>query len=398
MMVRPQSVVIVGASLAGYSTARALRHRGFDGRIQLIGDEIERPYDRPPLSKDYLSGAVSEADLSLEPDGEELAARWTLGRRAVSLYPAEGAVTLDNGDEVIGDAVVIATGSRARQLTHGLSGVHTLRTLADARALRNDLTVGARLVVIGGGFVGAEIASTAHLRGLRVTVVEAAPIPFLGPLGSEVGAAVAGLHAAHGVELVVGVPVIGLRGDNRVDGVELGDGRVLDADVVVVGIGAAPNVEWLEGSGLDVGQGLLCDAMGRTNAPRIFGVGDCSAWFDAEYERHHRIEHWTESRDRPAIMVDAILDGPAGSSDAKPLRAPYFWSEQYGVRIQYAGRRHGDERVTFEAGSPEGKDLLAVYWSADEPVAVLGMNQPKAFGQWRRSLCANRASARKVYV
>ena len=398
MTLPPRSVLIVGASLAGYSTARALRRRGFEGRIQLIGDEFERPYDRPPLSKDYLLGIVSEAELSLEPDGEELAAQWTLGRQAVSLDPAAGAVTLDNGDEVIGDVVVIATGSRARQLSPELRGIHTVRTLADARTLRSELVAGARLVVIGGGFIGAEIASTAHSRGLHVTVVEAAPVPFLGPLGREVGAAVAGLHAAHGVRLVIGIPVVGLCGIDRVRGVELGDGRVLDADVVVVGIGAAPNVEWLENTGLDIGPGLLCDAMGRTSAPRVFGVGDCSAWFDAEYGRHYRIEHWTESRDRPAIMVDAMLGTPDGLADAKPVRAPYFWSEQYGIRIQYAGRRHGDERVTFEAGSPEGKDLLAIYWRGDEPVAVLGMNQPKAFTQWRRSLRVNPVSKIKELV
>lgn len=391
----PRSVLIVGASLAGYSTARALRKQGFDGRVVLVGDELERPYDRPPLSKDYLLGTVSEADLSLEPEGEGLGAEWILGRRAVALDVAGGVVTLAGGEQLSGDAVVVATGSRARTLPGAvpgaMAGVHTVRTLNDARSLRAELLPGARLVVIGAGFIGAEIASTARSRGLNVTVVEAAVIPFGGPLGPQVGAAVAGLHARHDVSMTVGVGVRGLVGKERVTGVELSDGRILDADVVVVGIGALPNVEWLAGSHLAVAQGLLGDSMGRTNAPNVFGVGDCSAWFDVDFDRHHRIEHWTESRDRPAAMVEAILGSHDPAVPPTPLRAPYFWSEQYGVLIQFAGRRHGDERVTFEAGSPEGLDLLAVYWCGDDPVAVLGMNQPRAFTTWRRSLSANPA-------
>lgn len=394
----PGSVLIVGASLAGYSTARALRQRGFDGLIHLVGDERERPYDRPPLSKAFLLGTVSEADLALEPDGEALHATWSLGHRAVALDPAAGVVTLDDGGIVRGDTVVIATGSRARELRPDLEGVHTVRTLADARALRDELIDGARLVVIGGGFIGAEIASTAHARGLIVTVVEAADVPFEGPLGAEVGAVVAGLHATHGVELVVGTPVLAIRGEGRVSGVELSDGRLLDADVVVVGIGGIPNVEWLDGSGLSVDRGLLCDADGRTNSPNVFGVGDCAAWFDPEYGQHRRIEHWTEARDRPLAMVDALLAGSGERPAAVTHRAPYFWSEQYGVRIQYAGRRHGDERVSFEAGSAAGGDLLAVYWRGDEPVAVLGMNQPKLFNRWRRALRTNFVARQDVFV
>lgn len=394
----PESVLIVGASLAGYSTARALRRRGFDGLIHLVGDELERPYDRPPLSKDFLLGNLSEADLALEPEDESLEAIWTLGHRAVSLDADAGLVTLDDGEVVRGDAVVVATGSRARQLRPGLAGVHTVRTLADARALREELVAGSRLVVIGGGFIGAEIASTAHARGLTVTVVEAADVPFEGPLGADVGAAVASLHAAHGVELVVGTPVLAIRGEHRVSGVELADGRLLEAEVVVVGIGGIPNVEWLESSGLAIDHGLLCDAEGRTESPYVFGVGDCAAWYDPEYGRHHRIEHWTESRDRPLALVDALLAGPGDVTEAAPHRAPYFWSEQYGVRIQYAGRRHGDERVSVEAGSAAGEDLLVVYWHGDDPVAVLGMNQPKSFNRWRRSLHANFAAERSVLV
>ena len=376
------SVVVVGASLAGHATAKALRKQGFTGDITMIGDENARPYDRPPLSKDFLSGNLIEADLALEGDDEQLHAEWILGVHAVGLDPTTHTVALDDGRTVTADAVVIATGSRARRMPGAPPGVHTVRTLADAAALRTELTPGVRLAVIGAGFIGAEIASTAHALGIDVTVIEAAPTPLAGPLGPEMGAVVAGLHERHGVRLLCGVPVAGLLGKARVTGVLLGDGTQVPADVVVAGIGAVPAVDWLVDSGLDLSAGVVCDAKGATSFPGIFAVGDCSAWFDDVRGRHHRIEHWTDSRDRPAVMVASILGQPVPASN----RPPYFWSDQYGVKIQFAGRRHGDEEVTIEAGSAETEDLLAIYRRGGEPVAVLGMNQPKLFTRWRKTL------------
>jgi NADPH-dependent 2,4-dienoyl-CoA reductase/sulfur reductase-like enzyme len=266
-------------------------------------------------------------------------------------------------------------------------GVHTVRTLADAAALRSELVPGIKLAVIGAGFIGAEIASTARGMGAEVTVIEAAATPLAVPLGPEMGLVVAGLHARHGVRLMCGVPVAGLLGDARVTGVLLADGTTVEADVVVAGIGAVPAVDWLDGSGIELaapefGGGVACDAVGATSAPGVYAVGDCSAWFDDVRGRHHRIEHWTDSRDRPAVMVAAMLGAPLTT----PLRPPYFWSDQYGVKIQFAGRRHGDEELTIEAGSAETDDLLVVYRRAGDPVAVLGMNQPKLFTRWRRQL------------
>lgn len=385
-MTDPHRVVVVGASLAGLATARALRAAGFDGDVTMVGDESHRPYDRPPLSKGFLAGTVSVDDLSLETD-EDLGLDWRLGAQAVALDPGTRTVTLASGSTVAGDAVVIATGSHARRLPGPpLPGVHTLRTLDDALALRSDLLPGARLVLVGAGFVGAEIASTARALGLDVTLVEAAPTPLAGPLGVEVGAMVARLHDAHGVPLLTGSPVAGLTGRDRVEGVQLPDGRLLPADVVVVGVGSVAATGWLDGSGLALeAGGVACDAVGWTGAPGVFAVGDVAAWHDPAYAGRRRIEHWTDSLQRPARTVAALL---GGGSIETPLPPPYFWSEQYGVMIQYAGRRLGDETVTLEAGDPETGDVLAVYRRGDEPVAVLGMNQPRLFGRLRRQLAS----------
>ncbi|HYP44930.1 MAG TPA: FAD-dependent oxidoreductase [Propionibacteriaceae bacterium] len=385
-----ESVLVVGASLAGHSTARALRHQGFDGRLTLVGEEPERPYDRPPLSKEFLAGTLDADHLRLEPPGESLEAQWLLGSPAVALDAHRRTVTLADRTEHSASAVVIATGSTARTLPGAPPvGVHTLRTLADARALQADLVPGARLVVVGAGFVGAEVAATAHSLGLEVTVVEAAPAPLSRQLGAEMGGVVAGLHAAHGVALLCDAAVSGLVGDHRVRGVALADGRLLPADVVLVGIGASPAVEWLRTSGIDLSHGVVCDARGAANAPGVWAVGDCSAWYDPVLGRPHRIEHWTESRERPAHLVRAMLAGHQGqvSGDGlAPLRAPYFWSDQYGVRIQFAGHREETDQLVVEDGSADEANILATWRRDGVVVAVLGLNQTRAFARHRKAL------------
>ena len=389
------SVTVVGAGLAGHATAKALRRFGFAGTITVIGDEDTRPYDRPPLSKDFLAGRTTASELALEVADEELDANWILGTEAVAIDPAAHTVALRDGHTVTSDAVVIATGSRARRIAGAPPGVHTVRTVADAVALRTELTPGTALAVIGAGFIGAEIASTARAMGLEVTVVEAAPMPLAGPLGPEMGMVVAGLHARHGVRLMCGIPVAGLLGDTRVTGVRLSDGTEISADVVVAGIGAVPAVDWLAGSGIELaasssGGGVVCDAVGASSSPGVHAVGDCSAWFDDVRGRHHRVEHWTDARDRPAVMVASML----GHASTTPLRPPYFWSDQYGIKIQFAGRREGDEEITVESGSVHTDDLVAVYRRNGEPVAVLGMNQPKLFTRWRKVLSIPTAASR----
>jgi NADPH-dependent 2,4-dienoyl-CoA reductase/sulfur reductase-like enzyme len=293
-------------------------------------------------------------------------------------------VLLSDGSAVRADGVVLATGARARRLpaSEGLDGVHVLRSLDDAIALREDLAAADRLVVIGAGFIGAEVASTARTLGLEVTVVETQPVPLAGPLGADMGAVCAGLHADHGTRLLAGTAVAGLVGTGRVEAVELTDGTRLPADVVVVGIGAVPNTEWLADSGIALGNGVLTDARGATNTPGVVAVGDCAAWWRAAADRHVRIEHWTSALEQPATAVGTLL----GAGTPAPTPVPYFWSDQYGARIQFAGsRREGDVARVVE-GSCADRSFLVVYERDGNPVAVLGMDQPRLFTRWRRQL------------
>ncbi|MFE7445012.1 NAD(P)/FAD-dependent oxidoreductase [Streptomyces chartreusis] len=383
-----RTVAVVGASLAGLSAARSLRKQGYDGRLVVIGDELHRPYDRPPLSKEFLAGTLGEPELALETGDEDLRAEWLLGTRAVALDHTERTLRLADGRQVRADGFVIATGAAARTLpgSAGLAGVHTLRTLDDARALRDELALGGRLVVIGGGFIGAEVASTARALGLEVTVVEAAPAPLAGPLGEAMGAVVSALHSDHGVALLCGVGVKGLSGERRVDAVLLEDGRTVPADIVVVGVGASPNVEWLEGSGVVLDNGVKCGADGRTSLAGVVAVGDCANWYDPRAGLHRRVEHWTGARERPDAAIAALLAG--GAVEPGVPRPPYFWSDQYGVKIQFAGHAAGADSVTIEDGTPDERNVLAVYRRSGIPVAVLGMNQPRLFTRWRKHLAA----------
>ncbi|TRW85490.1 NAD(P)/FAD-dependent oxidoreductase [Mycolicibacterium sp. 018/SC-01/001] len=380
-------IAVVGASLAGLSAVRALRAQGFSGRITVIGDENRRPYDRPPLSKDFLAGVITEDDLCLD-DGDELAAEWLLGSAATALDTATNTVELADGRRVQADGFVIATGSRARRWpgSETLAGVHVIRTIDDAIALRAELSHGGQMVVIGAGFIGAEVASTARGLGMNVTIVEAAPTPLQVQLGARLGAVVAQAHEMNGTTLICGVGVAGLTSGpaDRVTGVELVDGRHLPADVVVVGIGGVPNIEWLRGSGVDLGNGVLCGPDGRTNIAGVVAVGDCAAWFDPSTGGPRRVEHWTGALERPSIAVAALLSD--GIDCGAPAKAPYFWSDQYGSRIQFAGITFADDEITIEAGSCESGSFLATYRRDGRLVAVLGVDQPKLFTRWRRQL------------
>ena len=383
-----QTLAIVGASLAGLSAARAARAQGFTGRLVIIGDEPHRPYDRPPLSKDFLLGAITAEDLFLESDADELQAEWLLGAGAASLDASSRTILLRDGRSVTADGIVIATGAKARQLPilAGLSNVFTLRTLADAQSLAPELVPGSRMAVIGAGFIGAEVASAAASRGMEVTMIDTKAVPFAAQLGTEMGGVVAGLHAANGVELISSAVIEDFySGEGNVTGLRLAGGRYVAADVVVVGIGAEPNTGWLEGSGVELRGGVLCDAMGRTGVPGIVAVGDCASWFDLAAGTHRRVEHWTGALERAALAVEALLDSDATPKPAKPH---YFWSDQYGVKLQFAGHSAGYDRVEIEVGDVLTHSCLAVYYRGDVPVAVLGMNQPRLFTKWRRLLAA----------
>ncbi|MCX4913412.1 NAD(P)/FAD-dependent oxidoreductase [Streptomyces sp. NBC_00687] len=385
-----RTVTVVGASLSGLYAARELRAQGFDGRLVIVGAEPHLPYDRPPLSKDFLTGHAGEDQLALT-DAEESAqldAAWLLGVGARGLDTRGRAVVLGDGRTVPTDGVVVATGASARRLPGDcLPGVHTLRTLDDARALRAELTAGPRrVVVVGGGFVGAETASSCTALGHDVTVVEVAPLPLVPQLGPEMAAVCAALHRRAGTRLVTGAAVAGFRAGGAapgaVTGVELRDGRVLPADVVIVGIGAVPNTGWLADSGLHLQDGVVCDAGCATALPNVVAVGDVARVGGI------RAEHWTSATEQPRAAVASLLAGRTVES-ARPL--PYFWSDQYGARIQFAGRRHPADTVRIvegdlDDGAPTADGVLALYERGDRTTAVLSVNRPRPFLRVRREL------------
>ncbi|WKX07555.1 NAD(P)/FAD-dependent oxidoreductase [Streptomyces sp. NL15-2K] len=381
-----RTVTVVGASLSGLYAARELRAQGFDGRLVIVGDEPHHPYDRPPLSKDFLTGRVDEDHLALTDAEEttELDAEWLLGTRARGLDARGRTVLLDDGRTVSTDGVVIATGASARRLPgDSLAGVHTLRTLDDARALREELTRGPRqVVVIGGGFIGAETASSCAALGHAVTVVEAASLPLVPQLGAEMAAVCATLHRRGGVDLVTGTGVAGLRGTVGVTGVELSDGRTLPADIVIVGIGAVPNTTWLAGSTLALHDGVLCDDGCVTALPQVVAVGDVARVGGS------RTEHWTSATEQPRIAVANLL---AGHTVRTARSLPYFWSDQYGARIQFAGRRQDGDSVRIAEGeltedAPAEGGFLALYERDGRTTAVLSVDRPRPFMRARREL------------
>ncbi len=400
MSTAPRRVVIVGASLAGLSTARALRVQGYTGKVVVVGNEIHRPYDRPPLSKDFLGANHAQVELSLEGDAEDLDATWHLGVHATALRPdsAGGAsVQLSDGATVEGDAVVAATGAAARCDLPGvgLPGVHLLRTIDDAVALRADLhkavETGHTVAIVGGGFIGSEVAATARQLGCQVTVFVPDDVPLRGALGPY-AEAVAALHAAHGVTVRPYSQVLGIRPSDA-DELEvcLDGAEPVRAATVVLGIGAAPAVGWLADSGLELnaaaGNAIVCDASGGTNLPGVYAVGDCAAWFDAHRGRHHRIEHWTSAKERGAVVAARVL----GAEKLPVCRPPYVWSDLYGKRLQLAGYRdladHPDTlEQTLQAGSLADGSFTAVYRRGGQPVAVLALDQSREFNQIRRRL------------
>ena len=378
-----RAVTIVGASLAGLNAAEALRRDGFDGSVTLIGAESRLPYDRPPLSKQVLAGDWEPERAALtdseELESDEIEAR--LGLRATALDLDARELTLHTGETVAFDGLVIATGARCRTMpgTEGLRGVHVLRSLDDCLALRADLeAVPQRVVVVGAGFIGAEVAATARGRGLEVTVVEALPNPLSRVLGDEMGRVCAEVHRDHGVDLRTGVGVDRIEGDGRVERVTLTDGSIIDADVVVVGIGVVPNTEWLDGSGLQVGDGVLCDASCLA-AERVTAAGDVARWPNQLFGETMRVEHWDNAAAQGAHAARRLLNPETGPFTP----VPWFWSDQYDRKIQLAGRVRPDDEVRVVNGSVDERRFAAIYGRAGRIVGVLGFNRPRHVMRYR---------------
>ncbi|MCY4104216.1 MAG: FAD-dependent oxidoreductase [bacterium] len=380
-----KSVTVVGASLAGMRAAEALRREGFDGEITLVGDETGAPYDRPPLSKQVLAGEWAPERVALYDAGAlgDLRLTWRLGARAVDFEAASRTVTLAGGERLAADGVVIATGARPRTLggAENLAGVYTLRTLADSLAVRSEFDAApGRVVVVGAGFIGAEVAATARGRGLDVTMVETAGTPLERVLGAGMGRVCADVHADHGVDLRTGVGVASITGAGRVEQVVLSDGARLDADVVVVGVGVTPNTEWLAGSGLAIDDGVVCDETCLA-APGVVAAGDVARWPNRLFGQSMRVEHWDNAVEQGAAAARRLLAGDAAAPFAP---VPWFWSDQYDRKIQLAGRSGPDDEVVVVAGSPDERRFAAVYGRAGRIVAVLGFNRPRHVMQYRR--------------
>ncbi len=377
-------VLVVGASAAGLSTVESLRRKGYQGAITVLGDEPHTPYDRPPLSKQVLSGAWEPERAQLRPADHlmSLNAEFVLGDMATSLDAPNRTVHTASGRSLRADAIVIATGVRPRTLPGQgeLAGVHVLRTLEDSLALRADLLGGPRLVVVGEGVLGAEITATARTLGLDVTMTG----PLAAPLALQVGPLVSGvlaeLHTERGVRLRLGTGVTDLLGaDGRVSGVRLATGEELPADLVVVAIGAVPSTHWLEGSGLRLENGVVCDSRCRA-ADGIYAVGDVARW-DHEKFGLIRLENRTNATEQAAAVADAIL-----GEDRPYAPVPYFWTDQFDAKLQVHGMIRPDAEVEVVEGNVAERRFVAVYRSAGVVTGVLGWNMPKQARQRRQHI------------
>jgi 3-phenylpropionate/trans-cinnamate dioxygenase ferredoxin reductase component len=386
------TVVVVGASLAGSRAAKSLRDQGFAGKIVVVGAEPHAPYDRPPLSKQVLVGTWGPERIGLlAPDAlDALALDLRLGVRATALDADARTVVLEDGSTLRADAVVVATGTMPRKLpgTEDVEGVFVLRTLEDCAAIRERVLAagaGCRVVVVGAGFIGSEVASSCAELGATVTVLEALETPLEGALGAELGAACAGLHEEGGVELRTGVGVSSVRAGAEGLVVELTDGRALRADVVVVGIGVMPVVDWLGDSGLTLDNGVVCDAK-LFAADGVVAAGDVARW---EWRRDGRsdlvrIEHWQVAADGGAAAGTAVLAGRRDAPDFAPV--PYFWSDQYGVKIQMLGHPSRDDEVIVVDGTLASRRFVALYARAGRLTGVLGISRPRQVMAHRRLL------------
>ena len=377
-------IVVAGGSTAALRAVQGLRRRGFDGRVTVLSGERHAPYNRPPLSKAVLTGELDPGSTSLtkpeELDALDLDLR--LGAVATGLDLAEREVHVGQ-ERIAFDGLVIATGSSPRRLPgfDGLDGVHLLRTIEDAMTLRSEFARGPRVLVIGAGFIGSEVASSARRCGLDVTVVDLSPTPLVHAVGPKMGAVLASLHAEHGTTLRLGTTVAALEGDGRVARARLGDASTVEADLVVVGVGVAPNTQWLEGSGLTLADGVVCDATLNAGFPGVYAAGDVARWPNELFGETMRVEHWTTAGDHGTHVARNLLAG----EEAKPFADPgYVWSDQYGVKLQLIGLTHDADEVAVVEGDVDSRRFVAWYRRGDRLVGVLGMSSPRLVMQTRQ--------------
>jgi 3-phenylpropionate/trans-cinnamate dioxygenase ferredoxin reductase subunit len=368
-----QTHVIVGGGLAGAKTAEALRTEGFVGRIVLLCEEPEAPYERPPLSKDYLRGESPREKARVHPDGfyAEHDIDLRTGTAVTGIDAAAGEIKLTDGERVRFDRLLLATGARPRRLDvpgKDLDGVLTLRDLADADALRSRLTSSAHLIVVGAGWIGAEVAASARQLGIEVTLVERAAVPLQHVLGRAIGGLYAEIHRDHGVELLTGAGVKSFAGASRIERVELDNGRAIDSDLVLVGVGVNPRTELAEAADLSIGNGILVDEHLQTSLADIFAAGDVANVAHPFYGSRLRVEHWANALHQPAVAARSMLDKPAVWD-----RLPYFYSDQYDVRMEYTGLASGEDEVVVR-GDRDARELIAFWLRDDRVMAAMNVN------------------------
>ena len=385
-------MVIVGGGLSATRVAEQLRKSDYTGPVTIVSDEDHLPYDRPPLSKDVLyDAAKGHGDIALRPaefyTDNDITLR--LGAAAQALDTSAQTLTLA-GDTVLGyDDLVIATGLVPRRIPSlpDLDGIHVLRSLDEALALREHAGRARRAVIVGAGFIGCEVAASLRTIGVDVVLVEPQPTPLAAVLGEQIGELVARLHRAEGVDVRTGVGVAGVRGESgAVSAVELSDGTVLDADLVLVGIGSRPATDWLVGSGVALDNGVVCDEVGRTSAPHVWAIGDVASWRDA-HGHQVRVEHWSNVAEQARMMVPTML----GLEPPALVVVPYFWSDQYDVKIQCLGEPEADDTVHLV--SDDGRKFLAYYSRDGVLVGVVGGGMPGKVMKARSKIAAGAAVA-----
>lgn len=370
------TLVIVGAGIAGVCAAAALRSEGFDGRLVLIGSESHMPYDRPPLSKQLLLGSWSPHDIRLHPEKfySDADIELCLDVTATRLLPNERRLVLEGGDTLRADQVLLCTGGVTRRLDvpgGKLANVHYLRSLDDSLAIRDRLVHGTRVVVIGAGWIGAEVAATAQELGCKVTVLEIAASPLSRILGVDIGHAFARIHREHGIDLRTGVSVVRINGRERVDVVETTDGRTILADVVVVGIGMVPDTRLAEQSGIPVNNGILVDEFGETSIRGVFAAGDVANRLDPHSGQHIRLEHWQSAQRQAKATARSMLGQRLALTEV-----PWFWSDQFGINLQLAGDPVGADGIVVR-GDLEDVEFAVFYLQGRQLVAALGVNRPR---------------------
>ena len=369
-----QTFVILGASLAGAKAAAELRERGFDGRVVLVGAESERPYERPPLSKEYLQGKSERQKAYVHDEGfyDQQDIELRLGTAAESIDPASATVSLAGGEELPYDALLLTTGAQPRVISvpgAELDGVHYLRTFDDCDALRERLGAGSgRVAVVGAGWIGSEFAASARSAGLDVTVIDPLALPNERVFGAEVGAFYRDVHLSHGVEMVLEDGVDRLEGDGSVSAVRTASGRRVECDFAVIGVGVIPRVGLAEAAGLTVENGVQVDAALKTSAANVFAAGDVANAWHPFYDRHIRVEHWANALNQGPAAARSML-GEAVSYD----RIPYFYSDQYDVGMEYSGYTTDWDEVVFR-GDREGGEFVAFYLADGRVVAGMNVN------------------------